>query len=533
MSAQVNLNLDHCCREANTLELEKAAQLSDKITLLAARINAATYQFLKLVAEFDACKGWSGTGIRSCAHWLNWKCGIAYGAAREKLRVARCLDNLPLISKAFEDGEISYSKVRAMTRVATEANEDFLLMTARYGTASHIEKLVRKYQRVEKNQQMNQQTQHYLARSVVYYQEDSGMWVLHAKLSQEEGALIVKAIDEVMRQQDKPLPDIGTDYSKNVSAETFLAEVTAGPVTAGPVTAGPVTAGPVTAGPVTAEPAIVETATFEQKRADALTAIAEHYVASVTNVSDVNGTTLKSLAGHERTQVVLHLNVETLKHAHCCEHNTMSSAVVDSATCQHHTPPHLDNQWISLDNAKRLSCDASLLTVLEDENGNVLNVSRKTRAIPSLLKRALDIRDETCCFPGCCESHYVDFHHIKHWAEGGETNKHNLVKLCRFHHRALHQGQYFIETKCEGNKQELIFKAPTGQVMDPNPRAPICNVENHFEHWVEQQFPDIDSRTGITRWTGETMDYGLAVSSMFDRRDRAANGEPIRRCMYE
>jgi hypothetical protein len=141
-------------------------------------------------------------------------------------------------------------------------------------------------------------------------------------------------IDEVMRQQDKPLPDIGTGYSKNVSAETFSTESIAGPITD--------------------EPAIVETATFEQKRADALTAIVEHYVASATKLSDASGTTLKSLAGHERTQVVLHLNVETLKHAHCCEHNTMNKGV-DSATCQHHTPPHLDNQWISLENARALA----------------------------------------------------------------------------------------------------------------------------------------------------------------------------------
>ena len=124
--------------------------LGQKITLLAGQISAAEHRLLKLIAEFDNNKGWSGGGtVRSCAHWLNWKCGIAMGAAREKVRVAHCLDNLPLIDSAFANGEISYSKVRAMTRAATPENEDFLLTIAHYGTASHLEQVVKKYRKVQ------------------------------------------------------------------------------------------------------------------------------------------------------------------------------------------------------------------------------------------------------------------------------------------------------------------------------------------------------------------------------------------------
>ena len=91
--------------------------LGQQITLLAGQINAANYRLLQMIAEFDRRKAWSGGGtVRSCAHWLNWKCGIALGAAREKVRVAHCLENLPLIDASFAGGEISYSKVRAMTR---------------------------------------------------------------------------------------------------------------------------------------------------------------------------------------------------------------------------------------------------------------------------------------------------------------------------------------------------------------------------------------------------------------------------------
>lgn len=106
---------------------------------MAGQINAANDRFLKLIAEFDRREGWAGFGIRSCAHWLNWKCSIGLTAAREKVRTARALDGLPGINAGFGKGELSFSKVRAMTRVATELNEPFLLMVAEYSTAQHME----------------------------------------------------------------------------------------------------------------------------------------------------------------------------------------------------------------------------------------------------------------------------------------------------------------------------------------------------------------------------------------------------------
>src|SRR5919109_397827 len=119
--------------------------LEAKITELWGHISAATYRFLMLVAEFDRRGGPAYYGLASTAQWLNWQCGIQIGAAREKVRVARALEHLPQISASFERGEISYSKVRAMTRVATAANEPALLTVALHGTAAHVERLVRKY----------------------------------------------------------------------------------------------------------------------------------------------------------------------------------------------------------------------------------------------------------------------------------------------------------------------------------------------------------------------------------------------------
>ncbi len=103
------------------------ARLGDEITEMAAHLDAGTFQLLKLICEFDEREGWGGVGIKSCAHWLNWKCGMNLGAAREKVRVARTLPALPKISAALREGMVSYSKVRAMTRVATPKNEEALL----------------------------------------------------------------------------------------------------------------------------------------------------------------------------------------------------------------------------------------------------------------------------------------------------------------------------------------------------------------------------------------------------------------------
>ena len=118
-------------RHEDYIEGEK---LGDQITELCGNLYAATYRLLVLIHEFDEQGYWQLPGLCSCAHWLNFKCGIGMNAAREKVRVAHALAELPKISKAFERGELSYSKARAMTRIADKNNEDYLLMIARHGT---------------------------------------------------------------------------------------------------------------------------------------------------------------------------------------------------------------------------------------------------------------------------------------------------------------------------------------------------------------------------------------------------------------
>src|SRR5207237_1844580 len=110
---------------------------------LAAHLHAAMCRWLLLVAEFDARQGWAAEGCRSCAHWLSWRCSIAPVSAREHMRVARRLGDLPLVQAAFARGELSYSQVRALTRVEDIEREQELLELARTATAAQLERIVR------------------------------------------------------------------------------------------------------------------------------------------------------------------------------------------------------------------------------------------------------------------------------------------------------------------------------------------------------------------------------------------------------
>src|SRR5437867_3112090 len=124
-------------------------RLGDEIAELSAHLDAATARLLDLIREFDARGGWN-TGFLSCAGWLTWRVGLDPGAARERVRVARALGTLPRLAQALARGELSYAKVRALTRVATPETEERLLAVGRAGTAAHVERIVRGWRRVDR-----------------------------------------------------------------------------------------------------------------------------------------------------------------------------------------------------------------------------------------------------------------------------------------------------------------------------------------------------------------------------------------------
>ena len=169
-------------------------QLGEAIADLAARLHAATYELLVLLRQFDAQNGWN-TGFLSCAHWLSWRTGIDMGAAREKIRVAKALTALPRLSGALQRGEVSYAKVRALTRVATPDNEERLLDLACAATAAQVERVARAWRRCDRLEEAREDRQRYLARSVTTCVGEDGMVVLRARLTPELGAVVQRALD--------------------------------------------------------------------------------------------------------------------------------------------------------------------------------------------------------------------------------------------------------------------------------------------------------------------------------------------------
>jgi hypothetical protein len=409
---------------------------------LAAHIAAAQYRWLRLLAEFDRRRGWADWGIRSCAHWLNWKCGLDLRSAREKIRVARALDGLPLTCEAFSRGEISYSKVRAITRIATPETEPDLLMFARHGTTQHVEKIVRGYRRsVTTDEANDRHDKRYLG----WRYDEDGSLVIKARLDPEEGALLIEAIEKERHRIAK---------TRRTSADGLDGS---------------------------AEPPC--------DRADALVELARR---------ELSGH-LRMTASGDRYTVMVHANAEVLAR--------------DEGAC------HLENgSPMSAETVKRLTCDGSIVAVTEDSRGSILDVGRKTRTIPSALRRALRCRDGCCRFPGCANSAFVDGHHIKHWSKGGETSLDNLVLLCTFHHRLLHEGGVSMRVSDDGR---FTFIRRDGRIIET---ATVSVEPNGVERRNAEAGLQIDASTVLPRWYGDACDYSVAIAGLASR-----NGVGIQR----
>ncbi|MCH8866727.1 MAG: HNH endonuclease [Proteobacteria bacterium] len=170
---------------------------------------------------------------------------------------------------------------------------------------------------------------------------------------------------------------------------------------------------------------------------------------------------------------------------------------------------------MSAETSRRIACDCSILSIKEAANGEPLSIGRKTRSIPPALHRALRFRDKGCRFPGCTNDRFVDGHHIRHWADGGETSLDNLVLLCRRHHHLVHEGGFACEKSKDG---EIIFR---DQRREPLPTwSTLPTIDDvDLKAWMDREFfeHDINSDTPAAQWyAGDRMDWDLAVGSLFN-----------------
>jgi hypothetical protein len=468
-------------------------RLGNEIAELAAHVHAATYQLLVRLREFDRREGWGG-GFRSCAHWLSWRTGIGLGAAREKVRVARALDQLPHLREAMRRGETSFAKIRAATRVATPDNEERLLDLARHGTASHMEKVVRAWRRVDRLAEQAEERERHRSRVLTLYADDDGMYVVRGRLDPEVGAVLERALASAVEAlYGRSGAADGRAERADVAHARREAEARAGHAR---VASTGETVRDVEAA------AGIEPATAEQRRSDALGLIAECALRSaldptarpytVTPWAEPDSGTRMVRA--DRFQVVVHVDADTLR---------------ESSDCG---PSVLAGIRISAETSRRLACDAGRVIMTHDRDGSVLDVGRRSRTVPPAIRRALEQRDRGCRFPGC-GLRFCDAHHIVHWADGGATRLDNLIYLCRRHHRTVHEEGFRVAFTDSG---EIRFYRPDGQLIPDAPAAPrlpddpcVALAATHRGAGLE-----IDARTTASSWAGDRLDLDFAVLTL-------------------
>jgi Domain of unknown function (DUF222)/HNH endonuclease len=394
-------------------------ELEDEIATLASHIYAGTCRWLELVAEVDRREGFAAS---STAEWLAWRCALTPRAAREHVRVARRLGELPLIHEAFACGELSYAKVRALTRVAERESEEELLELARHMTASQLERAVRAYRHVTAKEAEDLHALAYAG----YTWEPDGSLIVRARLAPEDGAVFVRALEAARdRLQER-------EWNQERGS---------------------------------AEPR-------RPTSAEALVAMAHLSLAGNVDTGSAG----------ERYQVVVHVEP------------TEGSYVLE------------DGPALAPETAERLACDASVVEIVE-RDGEPLSVGRRTRTIPPAIRRALQARDQRCQFPGCENKRFLHAHHIRHWAQGGETKLDNLLLLCPRHHRFVHEAGHSIRACGSGTFE---FRDPWGNPIPTVPRPPPGDPQSLVER---NRNLDIDGET-CACGDGDRMDLGLAVDAL-------------------
>jgi hypothetical protein len=368
-------------RRAQPLE-----RLEAEIVSLAGQLAAATARYLKVVGEFDAAEGAAAWGMRSTAHWLAWQTSLDLRTARDHVRVARALRDLPLTAAAFAEGRLSYAKVRALTRFANTSTEAELIELAKASTATQLDRVARTARRVS-----NDARAPYARARFTIRHDENGDLLGSFRLPAADGAQFVHAL--------------------RLAADAGQATV-----------------------------------------AQALTMLATHYV----DTRDV------PTSGGRRVELMLHARVES---------GVDVGAVLDVGSLS------------PAATAKRLTCDCPTSTVTVGSDGEALHVGRRTRRIRERLRRAVHARDRGLCRVPGCAARATQIHHIRHWANGGDTCLRNLISLCDAHHWFVHEGGAAVVPRAPGRWALLTAD---GITVEPEPPVSDHHSGELADHHVPQ-----------------------------------------------
>jgi hypothetical protein len=208
--------------ESASTRLLAIDELDRAIVALSTRMNSANYELLVLIRRFDERAGWLKWGFPNCAEWLHWRCDLSMSAAREKVRAAHALKVLPAIDKAFSVGELSYSKVRALTRAADRDNEEALLAYALKTTAARVEERCREI-RCGTESSVGDANRAYAERSLTMRRDPvRGTMTITVELPFEAGELIDKALDRARDKVVSPAAEFAADSWQAQQADALV-----------------------------------------------------------------------------------------------------------------------------------------------------------------------------------------------------------------------------------------------------------------------------------------------------------------------
>ena len=377
---------------------------------------------LELLVRFDDVKGWQSSGAGHCAAWMNLELGISPKLGWEYLRIGRRLRLLPTTQALFRAGKLTWSIIRLITRVADPDNEKILCHAALDASVTQVKSLCNgyKWKNDDKGAGENDRAlKQWESRALRWDEASNGSTRIQLVLPPELAQAYLNSVEHSLRQLD----DSKVDDSES---------------------------------------------TMSQRRSDAAVLMAETSLQSAG----------REIATADRYQVVVSVEASQLAASdaaadasnEACKDNGKdnfknngkntcknNSKVTNNTSHQNHTPskrPTIKGAGpIACETARRIACDCSV-SVIHKENGEPVNIARKSRIWPAAMSRAIKDRDQHCQFPGCTHTHNLHIHHIKHWADNGDTSVENGVCLCSLCHTLVHEGGYTIQ-RVDDDEQSL------------------------------------------------------------------------------
>ena len=339
-------------------------QIEDSLARSFVSGNALLRRRLADIVEFDRREAWRIDCARSMADWLCYRFELAVQTAREYLRVGSALEFLPAIAAAFEEGYISWDKLRAVSTFATPDEDLALSRDLPLMTTAQVLMLARHRRRLGREHAARRRRQRFLR---ARWDPMEGMLQIWAQIPDADGAIVLKKLDAL---------------------------------------AG--------GAPRMTDGGFVER--YDRRCADALVALCTGHA----NAGD----------NPDRANVTVYADASVL------------SADVGTATIE-------GGIAIAPETVRRLTCDGRV-RVASTKDGTTIGVGRMRRTVPAWLYAELMKRDEGCRWDGCTSTRWLHAHHVTHWAHGGRTDADNLVMLCGFHHREVHEGGANIQLREDG-----------------------------------------------------------------------------------